>query len=222
MQEFSTIFSGDFISDYELINKEKDMYHVLLVAVPKEIIMDYAKIADSSGFPLKALDIYPLANARVLKEGKISDITAIIDLGSSHSEMTVVADGKVMFNRDLDFCYSNATNSKMSNIISANKNWVELVQNDLGFLPSAYQNLILEISRTFNFHSLQSKGRQIKEIILIGKGSKLHHCKNLFKSFFGIQVYTGNECKFDFISKNIKIDDNHMDFFSAIGFALRG
>ena len=82
MQEFSTIFSGDFISDYELINKEKDMYHVLLVAVPKEIIMDYAKIADSSGFPLKALDIYPLANARVLKEGKISDITAIIDLGS--------------------------------------------------------------------------------------------------------------------------------------------
>lgn len=221
MQEFSTIFNGEFISDYELLDKQKDIYRVLLVAVPKDIITDYIKIAGGAGFILKALDVYPLANARVLRTQRKPNVTAIIDLGSFHSEITVVGNGKIIFNRNLDFCYNNTINDEISDIILTNNNWANLVRSGFDFLPSSYQNLILEISRIFNFYSLQSKGRQIDEIILIGKGSELHHSKNVFKSYFDIEVYTGKELKYDFINNNLKIDDNHTDFLSAIGFALR-
>jgi type IV pilus assembly protein PilM len=219
MQEFSSVFNGEIIFDYELLDKRKNSHHVLLVAVPKDIIMNYTEVASAAGFSLKALDVYPLANARVLRARRKSNVTAIIDLSSSNSEMTVVDDGKIIFIRSIDICYSNTVNEEISSI-SNNKHWVDLISSD--FIPTFYHNLFLEISRAFNFYSLQNKGRQIEEIVLIGKSNQIHHWKGVFKRFFNVEVYTGKEFIFDFTNKNIEIDNYHMDFFSAIGFALRG
>lgn len=202
MQEFNTIFSGEFISDYEVLGKQKDSYRVLLAAVSKDIIMDYIKATGEAGLCLKALDVYPLANARVLKAQKKDGVTAIIDLGLSHNEITITGNGRIIFNRKLDFCYDDMVKSGKPE-------------------PSPLQNLICESSRIFDFYSLQSQGSQIDEIILIGKGSELYHCKDAFESYFNIHVSTGKELKFDYMSKNLN-NDSHADFFSAIGFALRG
>ncbi|HHV18643.1 MAG TPA: pilus assembly protein PilM [Thermoanaerobacterales bacterium] len=222
MQEFSTVLNSDYISDYELLEKQKDTYRVLLVAVPKDIILDYIEVAGDAGFFLKALDVYPLANARVLRAQKKTDVTAIIDLSSCNREVTIVDDGKIVFNRNLNISYNSTTSKEIFNMISTNTNLTDHTASGLGFLSPPYKNLILEISRTFNFYTLQSKSRQIDEIVLIGQGSELQHCKDVLKRIFNTKVYTGKEFKYDFISKNLVIDGNHLDFFSAIGFALRG
>ncbi len=217
LQEFDNMFNEDFTSDYELINKGKDVNNVLLVATPKRITMDYATIAFDSGLPLKALDIYPLANARVLKEEEVTDVTAILDLRSNYSEITIIDDGKVILSRVLGYGYNNKIKNRISEILETNKNCIEFIKNNLELFPLSYQNLILEVSRTFIFYSLQSKGRQIKKIILIGENGKLGYCKDIFESYFDVKVCTTDEYKFQFI----KNDDNCTNYFSAIGFALR-
>jgi len=190
IQEFDTVFSSEYISDYELLDQQNNTCRVLLVAVPKDLIMAYTNILSGAGFYLKALDVYPLANARVLKAQKKSGVSAIIDFDVTHSEITVVENGKLVLNRNLNFPH----------IITV-------------------ENFILEISRIFNFYSLQSKGHQVEEIILLGKGSKL---KDVIKSYFNMNVIMGNELECDFTAENSRITHNPMDFFSAIGFALRG
>lgn len=190
MQVFDTIFSNEYISDYELLNKQNNICRVLLVAVPKDLIMTYTKILSEAGFYLKALDVYPLANARVLKAQKKSGVSAIIDLNVTCSEISVVENGRLILNRNLDFP-RNIT----------------------------VENFLLETSRIFNFYSLQSKRHKIEEIILLGKCSEL---KDVFKSYFNINVYMDKELECNFVTENLRISDNPMEFFSAIGFALRG
>lgn len=222
IQEFSTIFNGEFVSDYALLDNRNSTYHILLAAVPKDIAMDYTKIAIDAGLPLKVLDVYPLANARALGYRKKHDVTAIIDLNSSHSEITIVDNGKIIFNRCLGFFNINEIDDELYNIIKIDSSRFNDIITEFDFLPLPYKNIILEISRTFEFYSLQSKGRQINEIILIGKGGESHYCKDIFRSHFHVEVYAGKEIELDFVNENIKQNGNYVDYISAIGFALRG
>ncbi|AEE91559.1 Type IV pilus assembly protein PilM [Tepidanaerobacter acetatoxydans Re1] len=222
IQEFSAMFNGEFISDYELLDNRNNTYHILLAAASKDIAMDYAKIAVDAGLPLKALDVYPLANARVLETQKKHGVTAIIDLNSSHSEITMVDNGKIVFNRCLDFFDINKIDDELCKIIKTDSSWFNNIKTGFDFLPLPYQNIILEISRTFEFYSLQSKGCRINEIMLIGKAGESHYCKDIFRSYFHIEVYTGREIKLDFVNENIKSNGDYVDYISAIGFALRG
>jgi len=190
MQEFDAIFSDEYISDYEVLEEKSDICRVLLAAVPKDLVMAYSKILSGAGFYLKALDVYPLANARVLKAHKKTGVSAIIDLNVTHNEITIVENGKLILNRSLDFSHNNTI-----------------------------EKLLQEISRIFNFYSLQSKRHQIEEIILLGQCDEL---KDVFKSYFNVNVYIDKEIQSDLITDNPGITDNPMEFFSAIGFALRG
>lgn len=190
MQEFDTIFSDEYISDYEILEEQKNICRVLLVAVPKNLIMTYTKILTEAGFNIRAIDVYPLANARVLKTERKTDVSAIIDLGVTHSEITIVENGILILNRNLDF---------PSNI--------------------SFENFLQEISRIFNFYFLQSKKSPIDKIILLGKNSAL---KEVFRNYFKIDTYLGNELECNFIVENHSNIENPMDFFSAIGFGLRG
>ncbi|MDD4569447.1 MAG: pilus assembly protein PilM [Tepidanaerobacteraceae bacterium] len=221
-QEFSTIFNSEFISDYELLDKQKDIYNVLLVGVTKDIITNYIKIAHDVNFHLRALDVYPLANARVLRTQKASKVIAIVDLQSSYSEITVVANGKIVFNRNLDFRFTTTVKNEMYDIITTYSNSSDFIRNEVRTLPQHFQNLLLEISRSINFYSLHSKGCQVDELLLIGKGIELQNCKDIIKNFLGIKVNTTKEFKFEFMNKNIELNHKIIDYFSALGFALRG
>lgn len=190
MQEFDTIFNGEYISDYEILEKQSNTCRVLLVAAPKELIMSYTEILTGAGFYLKALDVYPLANARVLKANKCSGVSAIIDLDVAHSEITIVENGRLILNRNLDFPSS----------LSLDK-------------------FLQEISRIFNFYFLQRKRHPVEKIILLGGSSKL---KGLFRNYFNIDTFLERELECEFLIENQKSSQKPMDFFSAIGFSLRG
>jgi len=145
MQEFNTVFNNDYISDYEILDEKNNIYRVLLVAIPKELAMAYSNILNGAGFYIKALDVYPLAYARVLKSQNKIGVFAIIDLNGAHNEITIVENGKLVLNRNLDFS-----------------------QN------STPEQVTKEVSKIFNFYFLQSKSNQVDEIILIGKDWELN------------------------------------------------
>jgi type IV pilus assembly protein PilM len=190
MQEFNTIIRDEYVSDYEILDEKNNICRVLLVAVPKYLAMTYANILLGAGFYIKALDLYPLAHARVLKTKNKSGVSAIIDFNYIHNEITIVENGSLILNRNLDFHHDSTIEQK-----------------------------VIEISKIFNFYSLQSKSKQIEEIILLGKAREQ---REIFKSSFNINVYTDNEIELDFIIDNLQVMDKPIGFFSAIGFALRG
>jgi len=189
MQEFNTVFSDEYISDYEILEEnDNNICRVLLVAVVKDMAMTYANILRGAGFYVKALDVYPLANARVFKTLNIPGVWAIIDLNDTHNEITIVENGKLILNRNLD------------------------ISKDISM-----EKMVREISKIFNFYSLQSKSQQIGEILLLGKAKEQ---KDFLKSHFNVSVYTDIMGKLT--AEKLQIDDNFNDFISAIGFALRG
>jgi type IV pilus assembly protein PilM len=210
-QEFSSVFNNNFVSDYEILERQKENFRILLVGASNQLIQDYIKIAYESGISLSALDIYPLAHARVLKLQKISNVIAILDLEPCHSEITLVDNGNIIFIRSLDFCYTKTIQNK-----------IESFKYDPKVIPPEFQNLLIELSRCIKFYSLHSNGSGIDEIIITGEGRKLQFLKAILSKFLDVGVHIESKLKHDLSNNSINVNHNPMEFFSAIGFALRG
>jgi len=190
MQEFNTIFSDDYVSDYEILEEKNNICRVLLVAVPKSLAMLYANILRGAGFYIKAFDVYPLAYARVINTLNRSGVSAIIDTSYEHSEIAIVERGKLILNRNLDL-HKNSTS----------------------------EQVLMEVSKIFDFYSLQSKNNQIDDIILLETGGRL---KDLFESYFNVNVYADDEIQWNLIAEKLPHAVNPIDYICAIGFAMRG
>ena len=181
------------------------------------MIYDYAEIAKVSGLKLKVIDVYPLANARVLKTYYKPGVTAVIDLNPSNSEMTIVNNGKIIFMRSLD-------------LPQVEKEFAKILHNEgpscCNCNPKVqkfYEQLTFEITRAFNIYSLQGKNPPIKNAIFLGKnGDKIHPDKINLKKSFNVDICDENMLLENPAMENIDIGKSLTEFFSAIGFALRG
>jgi type IV pilus assembly protein PilM len=228
-REFSTMFNGDFVYDFELLEQQSDHCRVLIAGADREYIMDYIKIARDAGLNLSVLDVYPLAAARLLSQKEKNSVVAVIDMGSSHTEITVVEKGRAFLNRTVDFGGSNLVEI-VSNLLSMDKLQAEQVIIDPGpyrekiqeKVTAALQELMIEISRFFDFYSIQNKGKQINYAVLAGNGGKLWCWSRAFADYFNIQLVSANNMGFQLKSLDNSGNIDYMEYFNAIGFALRG
>lgn len=207
-QEFLATFGMKFISDYEVLYHDRNTCSILIAAAPEDIAKNYAEIALGAGIFLNALDVYPLANACVIQVQKNNDAIAIIDLDFDYSEVTILNDGEIMLVRSLDFF----------NITEADK---KVDWRNIDSFPMSYKNFIIEISRTFEFY-MRNGGHKIEKIVIAGEGSKSKYCKAVLEKHFDVEVFMGAEFAIDHISANIRLNSDILDYFSAIGLALRG
>ncbi|GAQ26117.1 type IV pilus biogenesis protein PilM [Tepidanaerobacter syntrophicus] len=207
-QEFLATFGMKFISDYEVLYHGKNTCSILIAAVPEGIAKNYAKIALDAGIFPNSLDVYPLANACVIQVQKNYDPIAIIDLDFDYSEITILNDGEIILVRNLDFFNINEADKQAD--------W-----ENIDSFPMSYKNFIIEISRTFEFY-MRNGGQKIEKIVIAGEGSKSKYCKAVLEKHFHVEVFMGAEFAVDHISANIKLNSDILDYFSAIGLALRG
>lgn len=174
--------------DYQtlIVHPEKELVDILVVAAPKQLVEDYVEVTRMAGFELAALETKPLAIGRALLVPKEKEGTAIIEIGTEFSRIsiwdgtnirlsTTVGTGKNQLFEALGIVYGDAKTKAIINRGNADNITIPL------------NNIIDETVSSIKYHSNRDfKAKEIKTILLCGSGAKIE----------GID---------HFIEKNIKI-----------------
>jgi len=220
-REFSSIFNTEYICDFQVVDIKPDKLSVLLAAVEKNLVMEYIKIAESAGFFLDVIDVYPLAKARVLRKIKSSGAIAIVEISFYSSEMTIFEDGQLVLTRCVHFMGDNIESlvSEYENIYNKEPVYQAKIIDIVTYELRSFTD---EISRFFELYYTQGKSNAISGIVLTGSVGKFWPIKKIFKSLFETNVVTENELHHDFINIYGGQDIDYMQFSNSIGFAMRG
>ncbi len=201
----STMFKKDFVYDYEITQKGSDFLKIAIAAVDRNYVETYISVLEAAGFRIIALDIYPLAIARMLKSLDDDMNNAVIDIGDSNCEVTIVEKGSYSLNRNISLNLHN--NIKI----------LKEQKNQMGA-----QNLAMEISSFFQYYYLND-GNNIKldKAILIANSSS-RSIKGICEELLKVPVVMAS----DYFS-NLKLDNcsgdniDYTEYIKAISFALR-
>jgi type IV pilus assembly protein PilM len=169
---------------------------ILLAAAPKDIIARYQSIAKNLNLNLKGLEIETFALARSCVAD--NDSYLIVDIGAVNTNMTIVENGYLHLNRNLDFGGDSFTAAIAKHL---NIEWdrAEKIKKEQGLLSEGGEKeltevlyplidkMITEVDRVVSTYQLR-ENRDIREIILSGGTGQLKGLKEYFESKSGYPV----------------------------------
>lgn len=227
-QELKPMFKEEITYDFELLEENPEYCRVILVAAEKAHVLSFLKAFEEAGLYVKAFDVYPLAVHQFFKLINKNYNIAVIDLGFSTCDITIMQKNTLFSNRSISIGGKDITINiaKMLNISEAEaenikrqgpkKNKEDVKEKILLCL----QELITEILRFFQFFSIQSK-EKLDYILLTGSESRIWYLKEAFQDYFQTQVAAIDEFNIDLI-ENPNTDIKYFEYLNAIGFAFRG
>ena len=159
---------------------------MLLIAVPKQITHNYAKMFSLAGFKPEVADIEALALLRTLV-GNANTNCVIIDIGARSTGVDIIEQGFLRLSRNLNIGDDTITD-KIAQSLNISKFRAEQFKRDFGvssatFIPDAIKpvlNIIKgEVKQFLNIY--QSQNTQVEKIILVGGGANLPGIVNFFE-----------------------------------------
>jgi type IV pilus assembly protein PilM len=230
----------DYYSDYEItdkiITKEKRVYKVLSVSVPKDKIDRYIKLAQKLQFKLVAIDIAPNNVSRVFrnvhKRRKEVKSIGVIYIGNDSSNFTILDHGKLFIEREVPFGIDNCAreisneDNLSSEVLSAqfisefsfdkvNENETfERIGSRFDTMFSAFQSII-------QFYATGMANKTLDLIYVIGEGANIKDIDEYISSFFDTPAEVINS-SFE-IGMNIKLpmDCDIKRYVNTLGLLLR-
>ncbi len=215
--------------------KESKNYHILIVAIHKETLKKYYKIASIIGLSIKFLEVETFSTIRSIVKHH-SNTVVIIDIGASITKFYIVESGIVrkstvinigsakMFN----FFGIDANNESAFNSIG---NTAKLMRendshNNLDIstkIPTDLVRIINEVKKNIIEYQ-KTNNEDITEIVLTGGGILAGVIVDYFKSEFSVNVVVGDP--FSKVENPAFLDkalhDAGATFSVAVGIALRG
>lgn len=197
---------GHYI-DFEILDKisnsEKKVYKILVVAVPREKVEDYVRLADKLNLTFKALDISSNCISRVYKDlykkNKTESI-GVIDIGSKSSSLIIVDKGKLFIEREVAFGMNSIVKEisqsfdmdeeKAYNYFLTNFNFSRIdeesaIQNRI---KSLFDNVFINFDKIIQFYSAGKSKKALDQIFIIGAGCEIYGMDNYIKQHFGASV----------------------------------
>ena len=155
---------------------------ILLIAIPKELIQRYQKIAKDSGLDAVAFELESVALGRSLV-GQEKSPVLILDIGSQSTNLAVIDNGYLVSNESLTTAGAEITHV-LAQGLGISKERAEEFKRVKGFNVAPQEtevvNLMLpiidyfgsEISRSMNIYK-ERTGRDIKKVMLAGGTANL-------------------------------------------------
>ena len=185
--------------DYHVIGKRGDVLDLILVAVKKAKVMEYASLVEEAGLVPAVVDVDGFAvenqyemNAADLME----EAVALIDIGASVMKTNVTRGGASIFARDIPFGgnrYTEAIASALS-LSFREAEAAKLGGGDPTAIASAVESvsreLALEVQRTFDYFASTAESDRIGKIVLSGGCAQLPGLTDYLSSTWGIPVET--------------------------------
>ena len=186
----------DCIVDYRILktNEKEGKLEILLVAAKKDFVMSKVSIAEESGFSVSTVDVdtFAVANAflRNPSLAPAGKTAALLDIGSSFTNVGIVRDGVLCFARDIaiggnDF---NQVISKELNVDTKSAEELKIspadkLQEILACTKGITNNLLDDTRLSLSYYENQS-GRGVDEICICGGSSGLPGLETLFQEAF--------------------------------------
>lgn len=187
---------NDCIVDHNVLRKndKEGKLEVLLVAAKKDFIMNKVSIAEECGFSVNAVDVdtFALSNAflKNFPQATSSKTAALLDIGSSVTNVGIVRDQVLCFARDIaiggdDFnqAISKALGMDIKAVEDVKLSPGERLQDVLACTKSVANNLLDETRLSLSYYENQS-GRGVDEIYISGGSSVLPGLEALFQEAF--------------------------------------
>ncbi|MDH4330306.1 MAG: type IV pilus assembly protein PilM [Candidatus Moranbacteria bacterium] len=214
--------------------KKKESIEVMLVAAPKEEVLNYEDIIKGCGLKVKSLelDIFSIVRSVI---GEDLGTYLIVDIGSRATNIILVDKGIVRINRSLSVGGNEITNTIKSSMSVTWDRAERFKKKPRDFFSSKEAVSILpilssissEAKRIINEYSKKNpeKKNPVDSVIISGGTSLLTNLDSYFAKELGVKVVSSNPWK------RVKVKDPLLEerlsemapsFSVAIGLALKG
>lgn len=194
---------SDVNLDYQILGEHTDAtsMDVLLVAVKKEKIHDHTSVITMAGKIPSVIDVdaFALLNAyEVNYRPATSSTVALLDIGASLINITIVRGRDFLFTRDLSIGGSHYTDFLQKEFNLSFEDAENLKQGQPvegireeeahAIIHSVSEILALEVSKTFDFFKTTSAQHRMDRILLSGGSSQVHGLMDYLAEKFEIPV----------------------------------
>jgi len=174
---------------------------VLIAAVKKEAISQRLKYIVDAGFKTCLADIDALAIVNSFnfnyphEEAADHKATALLNIGASITNLTILESGQPRLSRDMHFGGNNFT-QKIADILAIDFKAAEAIKNKpdsssankiSAAVDSVLTNLATEIRTSFDFHESQSAS-SVAKIYLSGGCGQLSGLKDMLANILGMDI----------------------------------
>ena len=181
---------------------------VLIAAVKKEVISQRLKYILDSGFKTSVADIDALALVNSFNfnypQGETPNhkASALLNIGASISNLTILENGQPCLSRDMHFGGNNFT-QKIADILAIDFKAAEALKNKpdssntnkiAAGVDLVLTNLATEIRTSFDFHESQSAS-SVDKIYLSGGGGQFSGLKDMLANILGMEIESWDPLK---------------------------
>jgi type IV pilus assembly protein PilM len=225
----------NYYNDYEIIEKintkEKKVYKLMVVSVPKEKIDKYVALANKMNMSLSAIDIASnnvsrvFRNVHKLKKGIES--VGIMQIGLYNTNFTILEKGRLFIERDIPFGIKNLSDEvfpfgkskpeesaenflRVFNLYGEDENPVDLR------VKSLFNEAFYSFDRVIQFYTTGKMNKSLDMIYITGEGAEIKGIDNYVEEHFqttadtvetskeiGIKTKLPQECSFNHYVNNI-------------------
>ncbi len=235
----------EVIWDYQILKTAgKSETTVILVAIKSEVIDNLINTMGSQGLDTSAIEHRPLAlyNSVRLNEETEGDVTIIIDVGATATDLSIEREGELCWTRSARIGGQDITEA-IQNAFQTSFEEAEKLKRDKGIiylsedeeksaeaeskrLWEAMKPVVLEMAtelqRSVSYFHSQLEGGRIDKVLLTGGCSRLRNFDLFLKDQLGTDVKKLNPLKkVAFSPEVLEGEDLESELGVAIGLALR-
>jgi type IV pilus assembly protein PilM len=216
-----------------------DQENVLLVACRKEIVDDYAAVADGAGLTPVVIDIetYAMENAygliaRSMPGAGMEKTVAVMDIGATTTTINVIHNSRSVYTRDHTFGGRQLT-EEIQRRYGLSYEEAGLAKKQ-GGLPDNYQTDVLrpfmealcqEVMRALQFFYSSSPFNSVDQVLLAGGCAQIAGIDELVAARIGVTVAVANPFSSMSLASRIKpqmLGADAPSLMISCGLALRG
>lgn len=237
-RKYVPIPSAEVELDWKIIEDGKKGKRILLIAVLKEVINKYIRIADALNLKINALELESFSFARSLIDAKELSPTCILDIGARTTSLTIIDKGAVQMSHGLDVAGAEMTKILASSLGVAFKRaedfkLVHGIDNayseDNGEKKEIKTTLLTLVDEICNesermINEYQSKtSRKIEKLILNGGSAQMEGLPEYIEKKLKIKTSIANPWSKIIYPLNLKktLEELGPRFSVAVGAAMR-
>jgi len=212
--------------DYHGVGQHDSLLDLILVAVKKSKVLEYAAVVEQAGLRPSIVDVDSFALGNQFELNYPDDrheAVALIDIGASFMKTNVVRGGSTIFARDIPFGGNNYTQAIAQQLkVPFEQAEAAKLGRDVGVrweavvpaLEAVSRELSLEVQRTFDYFASTAESERIGRIVLAGGCSLLPGLNDYLSSNWGIPVELARPFE------RIEVDPQYTEDVNAAGPAL--
>ncbi len=235
-EQYIPIPAAEAIIQHQILERHESStppsVDVLLVAAPRLVVEKYVRAVELAGLRIAAIETGLISLSRSL--GIDGQTILIADLGARSTDIAIVKNSALVFSRSIP-TGGDAFSRAVSQYLGIDLTQAEEYKRTYGLTQSQLEGKVKqslesvtrlvgdELKKAAHYYQSETKGDQIRSIILSGGAAGMPDITPYLTSYLGLEVIIGNPfAKVEVDPEAVKSLTGYAPFYSiAVGLAMR-